>query len=556
LVKIGDVVELKDESEIGLRTRQYGDFFLVKTIVENVQSEDLNLRGFRLRRCTRLSPLFDGKLNDLVLLMEVDRYDKRSHHVQGIVEVAVDAVVGKRVCHFTNLTYEQMGLRTTPTFVPALLARLKDAKAISDYVFRNGPLYCRWVHISIKEWNGKPYGGEVRRLYKRERDEFAKLSDITQTSRAAASNGDESDESDDFTIIENPQKRRSSSVESLDHDPRKRRPGIATKPMQLTFGDFFCCAGGASYGAVDAGLLVSYGVEIDGEVMESYRRNHPGATALEMDAHDFPSFASRSNFYVDHAHFSTTCKYFAICHTRPGKDDQMNFETIYVVGPILELLKPPYATAEQAPGMILLRKHKPAFRLFLNMILRAGFNVRYQVADLASHDLPQRRRRLLFNMSKIGFPLAPFPNPTCGPKGSGLKRYVTVADALEKLERIPPGLRDDPLHRPETLRRCNKEPYDPRNSLLKGCLTTSGGENYHYSGKRRNTARENSQFQTFPLSAHFNGSPTLVIHILTPAIVGNAYPPSPASQHFLSNAQTREAFEHGFISDEEEIHDL
>ncbi|KAF2636408.1 S-adenosyl-L-methionine-dependent methyltransferase [Massarina eburnea CBS 473.64] len=552
-VKIGDVVELKDTSSISIMGRRYGDFLLVKHIVEDIGTVKVTLRGFRLRRCTNLAPLFDAKLNDLVMMLEVARYDNRPHHVQGITEVSTTEVIGKRICKFTNLTYELMGLKTSSIFIPGRIARTGDSQAISDFLFHNSPLYCRWVNITINEPNGKPYGGEVRRLYKREKEEYEHMS-----KSAPVKGPPKDDQFDDegWAFIENPHKilRRSGSVESLDDDYDPRRRTIPSRPAKYKFADIFCGAGGASYGAVEAGLTVQYGVEIDKNVIESYHYNHPNSKPLAMDAHNFPAKASgnRKKYGVDQVHFSTTCKYFAHCHTRDGKDDQMNYETIFTVGPILKVLKPPYATAEQAPGMSLLRKHRNSFRKFLNMIMDAGYNVRYQVIDLSSYGLPQRRRRLLFNMSKIGYPLAPFPNPTHGLRGSGLKRFVSVADALEKLERVPAGHRhNDPLHQPEAMRWYDKTPYDPHTSFLKGLITTSGGKNWHYTGKRKYTAREYSFLQTFPIDAYFHGSPTSAIQA-----IGNAYPPIAASQHMLTCAQTREAFDHGYIGAEEEIRDL
>jgi DNA (cytosine-5)-methyltransferase 1 len=182
--------------------------------------------------------------------------------------------------------------------------------------------------------------------------------------------------------------------------------------------------------------------------------------------------------------------------------------------------------------------------------MEAGYNVRFQIIDLAGHQLPQRRLRLLFNMAKVGFPLAPFPNPTNGPPGSGLDRYITIADALKELERIPRGHRNDPLHQPGSQKRYNEKLCDPNITLAK-TLTGNGGENFHYSGKRKYTPRENSALQTFPWNASFNGSATSANEQ-----IGNAYPCKPAAQHFLASAQTHEAFEAGFIDGEEDIRDL
>lgn len=155
-------------------------------------------------------------------------------------------------------------------------------------------------------------------------------------------------------------------------------------------------------------------------------------------------------------------------------------------------------------------------------------------------------------MSKNGYPLAPFPQATHGPAQSGLKRFVTVADALYELERSP-YLDNYSLSLNQTRYFANpKPPYDPKTTLVKGVLTTSGGDdNYHYSGTRRFTALENSLFQTFPLGTDLGDSKTFAN-----MVVGNAYPPVAAEQHILACAQMREAFEHGFISAEEDVKDL
>jgi len=81
--------------------------------------------------------------------------------------------------------------------------------------------------------------------------------------------------------------------------------------------------------------------------------------------------------------------------TNPGKNDQLNYEAIYTVGPILEKLKPRIATLEQTYGLLTQEQHSKNFKLLLNDIQKAGYNVRYKIQDMSEFGLPQRRKRLL-----------------------------------------------------------------------------------------------------------------------------------------------------------------
>jgi len=110
---------------------------------------------------------------------------------------------------------------------------------------------------------------------------------------------------------------------------------------------------------------------------------------------------------------------------------------------------------------------------------------------------------------------------------------------------------EDDYHQPNSMRRINKPPYNPENSFLKGCITTSGGENYHYSGLRRYTPREMALLQSFLYDYEFCGNNGEVMKQ-----IGNAFPPIMAEALFRSCAQTLEAFGNGLIQHDAYIDDL
>lgn len=114
--------------------------------------------------------------------------------------------------------------------------------------------------------------------------------------------------------------------------------------------------------------------------------------------------------------------------------------------------------------------------------------------------------------------LPPFPKPTHGDRASGLRFYNSVEEAIQHISPL------DPLH-------YSKLPLDgpPRKpwKLLANCITRSGGNNQHPSG-RPFTPRERCRLQGIKDDHKFiqgmknpNGKTGLTIN----AQIGNAVPP-------------------------------
>lgn len=164
----------------------------------------------------------------------------------------------------------------------------------------------------------------------------------------------------------------------------------------------------------------------------------------------------------------------------------------------------------------------------------------------------------MLTFCRQGLPLPAFPKPQHGPPGSGLKPFVFVADALRQLERERPNAPYDKYDDIARKRPTKGIPYDPKVEFLKGCVTTGGGENHHYTGSRKYTAREIGALQTFPLiwkldAPYFEKSisPTKATELF-----GNAIPPSMAEAMYLQVAQTAEAYKHNLIDETDDLSDL
>lgn len=84
-----------------------------------------------------------------------------------------------------------------------------------------------------------------------------------------------------------------------------------------------------------------------------------------------------------------------IFSTHNGQNDQANYEAIYTVGPILQAVKPRIATLEQTFGLMTHEQHKKNFKMLLNDIGKAGYDLRYKLQDMSKLGLVQKRKRLL-----------------------------------------------------------------------------------------------------------------------------------------------------------------
>ncbi|OAG07098.1 S-adenosyl-L-methionine-dependent methyltransferase [Paraphaeosphaeria sporulosa] len=544
IIRPGDTVELIDRTERNPDLTLSGDFLRITAIVEDLKTHESKLNGYRLRRCSYLRPLFDGKLNELFMLIEASEDDHRPTMVQGLQSIPLTEVLKKRNCEFTDKCYDAYDVRMANRWAPA---GLKTSMEIKDWIFRHGTLICRYVHTVVFDHNSVSYSGEVRKLYRRETGHTIKTpsppictsSQYSSTSSQSSSTGFHS-------------RKRRPSIEQIDGASSKRRSPPA-KAARYTFGDAFCGIGGASEGAGQADLFVKWGLEKDALAMHGYAANFPSAESLRMDAHDFSAIAKRCEHGVDILHMSCPCCYWSEAHTNEGKNDQENMDTLLTVGPFLRAVKPRYATLEQAPGLLKLKKHRLWFRKLVNEIISMKYNVRWRVTDQSEYGLPQRRRRLVFLCAKQGLPLPAFPKPLYGPKDSGLPYWVTVGDALDALERR--GARadmHDEYHQPaeERILARPREPVDPRTILAK-CITTSGGANIHPSGLRKYTPREIAQLQGFPLDYMFTGSRGEATKQ-----AGNAWAPVANTKYFLLLAQFLEAWDMGYIEADDDVEDL
>lgn len=162
--------------------------------------------------------------------------------------------------------------------------------------------------------------------------------------------------------------------------------------------------------------------------------------------------------------------------------------------------------------------------------------------------IPEELPHVLTSHRK-SIPLPPFPKPTHGPLGSGLKPYVSIGDALKLLERLGDRAERDRYHKLHKQVPVSEQVYDPYTKFV-DCIVTGGVTSPHWSGEKF-TPRELALLQSLPYHHHLTGSWSQAIKQ-----IGNMFPPLMAELVYRTCAQTLEAFDCGFIDADEDIDDL
>ncbi|CBX93122.1 hypothetical protein LEMA_P040230.1 [Plenodomus lingam JN3] len=560
VVRPGDTLELLDHSTHAPSSMHSGDFFMIRTIIQNLETDVIRFRGHRMRRTKYLGQIWDWKLNELCMVLHIEEGDHRCPFVAGLEEVAMGEIVGTRPCALTNKPYPLLSFRDGWRCAHPVGTSKEE---IRRQVYHEGRLTCRVVIILFMHKKAmktkstqKARGGIVRSLYAHEtRTSGTSAFEVSRTPDTGDSRETsivvEDDDDDDVVIVSSGKRRaRSDSVEILEQRLPKHPLRYPAKKGRYTIGDVFCGFGGASQGAAQAGLHVAWGLDVDQQALRAYKMNHPGASGFLCNAHDFPPPGkTKEELRVHVLHLSPPCCFFSPAHTVEGPNDQANYEAIYTIGPILQKVGPRVATLEQTFGLASDGRHLKNFYMLLNDIGKAGYDVRYKIQDLSKHGLAQRRKRLLIIAARRGTPLPHFPKESHGPSGSGLQPFVYVDKVLQTLERMGPRALEERYHMPKQARQ-PREPTDAH-GFLRGCITTGGSPSYHYSGLRRWTVRELSLLQSFPYGYKFTGSQTEATKQ-----VGNAFPPVMAEAMYRTIVKTLEAFDEGLIGAEEDIQDL
>lgn len=204
--------------------------------------------------------------------------------------------------------------------------------------------------------------------------------------------------------------------------------------------DIYCGAGGTTYGAMQAGLRVVYGLDIDPSAVRTFARNHPEAHA---DCRDVTSVTARDIIErtgitrLDYLLSGPNCQGVS----QMGlfwSDDPRNLMFVHLARLLDEFIalgkKPLNVIVENVPS-IAFKKNIRIVQDLVGFFLDRGYKCGADVVNFATWGLPQLRHRFVLIATLSGeTPRLPAPVASLE-SGEGL---VTAWDAISDLATLPP----------------------------------------------------------------------------------------------------------------------
>lgn len=330
--------------------------------------------------------------------------------------------------------------------------------------------------------------------------------------------------------------------------------------------DLFSGVGGLSLGFKQEGFDIILANEIDSEIAESYRLNHPETKMINEDITklDISSVFGEYRGKVDVVLGGPPCQGFSQKGNRRTIDDERNYLFRYFCE-VIKYVQPLYFVMENVPR-ILTAEHGLFKKEILGIFKELGYSVSCAVLNASSFGVPQDRCRAIF-IGKKGANACSLPQVSKkkttiwdaigdlsyleSGEGSEKQQYITEpeteyqkamrngsdvlhnhvstrhsSDAIKKMELIPPGRDKDVL--PKELHTksiysgtwSRMRPNDQSVTITTRFDTPSSGRFMHPFLNRCITPREAARIQSFPDSFIFYGSKSSQMKQ-----IGNAVPP-------------------------------
>ncbi len=327
--------------------------------------------------------------------------------------------------------------------------------------------------------------------------------------------------------------------------------------------DFFCGAGGMTYGLTLAGIKVLAGIDIDEECKETYESNNPPSVFIHADINklketDFQEITGISRNDESMVFIGCSpCQYWTRINTQKTKSTEtknlLNEFRRYV-----DYFKPGFIVIENVPGLSNKKKesHLAGFLEYLDV---HGYVYDYEIINANHYGVPQHRKRFILVASRvsknikipgphedrslvvknfIGVPNG-YPKIEAGHRDDSDFQHTSAAISeknLLRLKKTPPdggnrwAWKDDPYLQINAYRGKDhifRDVYGrifwnkPAPTITTKFIRTSSGRFSHPEEHRGLSVREGATLQTFPQDYVFKG-PTIDSIARQ---IGNAVPP-------------------------------
>ncbi len=277
--------------------------------------------------------------------------------------------------------------------------------------------------------------------------------------------------------------------------------------MALKVISLFSGAGGIDLGLVQAGLEIVWAVDNDNDSVETYRKN----IGDHVICKDIAEVSSKEIPNADIIIGGFPCQGFSMANRFRTKTDGRN----KLYEEMLRIIKdkqPKWFVAENVKGILSLDGGR-IFKKIIEDFNKTGYNIKYKLVNMADHGVPQTRKRILILGTRND--LSPdleicHPEPTHSEIKSGLKKWVSINEALRELKKYKSFPNDVGSKYKTVYRNFIGHRKTDGNKPSPTILARGNGKGGvcaipHPTKKIRLTIRESAMIQTFPIDFEFCG---------------------------------------------------
>lgn len=183
-----------------------------------------------------------------------------------------------------------------------------------------------------------------------------------------------------------------------------------------------------------AGFRVLAAVENEHNAFATYKANHPEVQAYRQDIRTVagPDLLEHSAIQrVDLVSGCAPCQGFSSLTAKYRRHDPRN-DLVYELLRLVTELRPRAVMMENVPGLAM--KGAAIFTALIATLRSLGYEISWDVLQVAGFGVPQRRRRLVL-LGGLGFPIDIPPETHSRDGSGGLMRWRTLRETIDDMPR-------------------------------------------------------------------------------------------------------------------------
>ncbi len=200
--------------------------------------------------------------------------------------------------------------------------------------------------------------------------------------------------------------------------------------------DFFCGAGGMTYGLSQAGIVVLAGIDIDISCRKTYEFNNPNSKFIHADIHDLTEKDLARLIGIKRNDDSlifvgcSPCQYWTKIYTNKEKSEETK-NLLKEYQRFVSYFKPGYIIIENVPGLYM-KKDKNALSPFLQFLKNNNYSYDHGLINANHFGVPQHRIRYLLLSTKLNDDLI-LPQKECDDKLI-VRNFIGIANGFPAVE--------------------------------------------------------------------------------------------------------------------------